>query len=544
MSARRLRARWRSRRASAPPSAEDRWREFQLQVEPALAASPRVHRFAVPPVTGEAGLESAPLAVWVEDPEPLQAVDPQARSRTLDSLARGSRQAVAILDGDLRAALAGSRAERIVLLRAGDEVAPLALERLGQAAVLAGDAKLLTCDDDRLAADGGRVDPRVRPGPSPEHWLSSDDSGPLLAVRREAALAAVAELSGGAGWRHELALRLAGAGGQGHGHVPQFLLHGAAARPPERSLDLAALSAAMSSLGLGGRVEPAGAYRRIRRPLTAEPAVEVIVCFRDRPELVKRCVESLLAHTAYDRIAVALVDNGSVEPGTSELLDRYSRDPRIRVLRDERPFNYAALNNAAARTSDADALVFLNNDTEIVESEWLVILLEEAVRPDVGAVAPLLLYPDGLVQHAGAAVGLHGYAGHPFAGLTPDADTPFGRALGGTRNWLAVTAACMVVERRKFEAVGGFDESFIVAGNDVDLCLRLTAAGYRSLCVPDAVVIHDESRSRGTHVDPQDFVTSERSYGDFLTLGDPFYNPSLSLDETNCQLRIPGGAAS
>ena len=142
--------------------------------------------------------------------------------------------------------------------------------------------------------------------------------------------------------------------------------------------------------------------------------------------------------------------------------------------------------------------MFLNNDTEVVERSWVETLLEEARRPEVGAVAPLLLYPDGAVQHAGAALGLHGYAGHPFAGCVLPAD-PVRAAAQGTRNWLAVTAACMMVERSKFEAVGGFDESFVVAGNDVDLCLRLTAAGHRSLCVPHAAGARRVALTRGTH---------------------------------------------
>jgi GT2 family glycosyltransferase len=150
----------------------------------------------------------------------------------------------------------------------------------------------------------------------------------------------------------------------------------------------------------------------------------------------------------------------------------------------------------------------------------------------------MLLYPGGAVQHGGAALGLHGYAGHPFAGLAPSAETPFGRTDDGTRNWLAVTAACMMVERSKFQAVGGFDDSFIVACNDVDLCLPLTAAGHRSLSVPHSALIHDESRTRGSHVNPQDFVSSRRSYGGFRTAGDPFYNPNLTLDGTDCAIRI------
>jgi hypothetical protein len=112
------------------------------------------------------------------------------------------------------------------------------------------------------------------------------------------------------------------------------------------------------------------------------------------------------------------------------------------------------------------------------------------------------------------------------------------------RNWLAVTAACMMVERAKLDAVGGFDESFVVAGNDVDLCLRLTARGHRSLCLPHVRLLHDESRSRGAYVDPGDFAASERSYGAFRTVGDPFYNPNLTLMRTDCSVRTPEGAAA
>jgi GT2 family glycosyltransferase len=239
---------------------------------------------------------------------------------------------------------------------------------------------------------------------------------------------------------------------------------------------------------------------------------------------------------------VRLVDNGSALPATAALVAELAAHERVSVMRDERPFNFAALNNAGLAAGDADFAVFLNNDTEVITPTWVEDLLEEAARPEVGAVAPLLLYPDGRVQHAGAALGLHGYAGHPFAGLAPDTRTPFGTATDGTRNWLAVTAACMLVERAKLDAVGGFDESFVVAGNDVELCLRLTEAGHRSLCVPHVAMLHDESQSRGAHIDPGDFARSEARYGSFRTVGDPFYNPSLTLARSDCSLRQPGEA--
>jgi len=497
-------------------------------------ATPRVHRFAQVPQLGDAGMPAAPMAVWIEPGEE------HAVARTRSAITAGTVAPVAFLDGSLPDALERTRAPYVVLCRAGDEPHELALERLGQAATLAADAAVITCDDDRLAPDGARRTPRFRPGPSPDRWLASDDSGPLLAVAREPTGGLLAELGGGFGWRHELALALAGPGGERHAHVPMLLYHRGAQAPDPPALTAAATGRVLARWEPGARIERAGAVRRVRRTLAGEPSVEVIVCFRDRPELLARCVVSLLARTEYERLTLALVDNGSSSPDTSALLDGLARHRRVRVLRDERPFHFAALNNLAVAGSDADVLVFLNNDTEIIDPVWVETLLEEALRPAVGAVAPLLLYPDGSVQHAGAALGLHGYAGHPFAGLRPDTETPFGTAAGGTRNWLAVTAACMMVERAKFAAVGGFSESFVVAGNDVDLSLRLTAAGQRSLCVPHAILVHDESRSRGTHIDPGDFVASERSYGEFRTVGDPFYNPNLTLRTTDCAVRAPG----
>jgi GT2 family glycosyltransferase len=478
-------------------------------------------------------MAAEPVAVWIEG----EGERAEATRRALES---STVRPAAILDGPLEQALARTRAEHVLLLRAGDAVAPLGLERFGQAAALAGDADVITCDEDEVDAAGRRHRPRFRPAPSPDWWLACDASGSSLLVARDAAAATLAQLSGDPAWRHELALRLAGPAGRRAAHVPVILSHAGPHVAEPAPLAPQAAQRIVAGWDPGARIEGDGELRRVRRAVAGEPSVEVIVCLRDQPGLLKRCVDSLLEQTDYERLAVTLVDNGSQDSRTLELLGRYERDRRARVLHDPSPFNFAALNNGAARRSEADLLVFLNNDTEILDPEWAATLSEEALRPEVGAVAPMLVYPDGKVQHAGAALGLHGYAGHPFAGLDPSRPTPFGRANGGTRNWMAVTAACMMVARDKFEAVGRFDESFVVAGNDVDLCLRLTAAGHRSLCVPHSAVVHDESRSRGAHIDPADYVLSERRYGEFRTVGDPFYNPNLTLETTDCSVRVPG----
>jgi GT2 family glycosyltransferase len=532
-----LRNRIRSALASGRPRGRehDRWSAYLGGTEPALAAQPRVHRFAAVPLIRDPTVAPEPLAVWIEADGDADAL--RATHRALEA---STRSPVAVLSGPLEPALAQTRAARVVLLRAGDTLAPLGLERFGQAAALAPDADVITCDEDAVDGAGRRHGPRFRPAPSPDWWLACDASGASLLVAREAAAARLAQLSGDRAWRHELALTLCGPAGERAAHVPMILTHRAAGAVASGPLAAGAVQRIVGRWGPGARVERDGEIRWVRRQVPGEPTIEVIVCLRDQPQLLRRCVDSLLEQTDYERLAVTLVDNGSQESGTLELLGRYERDGKARVLHDPRAFNFAALNNGAARSSEADLLVFLNNDTEILDPAWTATLSEEALRPEVGAVAPLLVHPDGKVQHAGAALGLHGYAGHPFAGLDPSHATPFGRANGGTRNWMAVTAACMMVERDKFMAVGGFDESFIVAGNDVDLCLRLTAAGHRSLCVPHAVLVHDESRSRGTHIDPADFVRSQHSYGLFRTVGDPFYNPNLTLETTDCSVRVPG----
>lgn len=515
---------------------------FRAEVEPRLGVQPRVHRFAQVPIIGQPTTPLAPLAVAtlpVQDGAPM----PEALASVDAALAGQTLRPADAPDARGWGGLAGPGAEWIVLIRPGDELSPRALERLAQAAVLAPDAGLITCDEDDMDTRGRRRCPHLRPGPSPDRLLATGDVGALIAVRRDRARAHLPRLRArGAGAQLELALRLAGPDGAGHAHVPQILVH-ARRRDAERDErnDMVATRAALTAWGAGAaRVETAApGVRRVRRAVGGEPAVDVIVLFRDRPELVERAASTLLERSAWERLMLHLVDNGSADPAIGPLLHRLDHDRRVVLHRDPRPFNFAVLNNAAAAGASGDLLVFLNSDTEVRDPDWIETLAEEALRPEVGAVAPLLLYPDGTVQHAGAALGLHGYAGHPFAGLGPDAPTPFGAAAQGTRNWLAVSAACLMVQRRKFEAVGGFDERFVVAGNDVDLCLRLGAQGWRSLCVPHTHLVHDESRSRGTHIDPGDFERSAISYGAFRTVGDPFYHPALTLTRTDCSLRRP-----
>ena len=291
------------------------------------------------------------------------------------------------------------RAEWLLVVRAGDRLAPRALERFGQAAALAPDAALLTSDEDRLDRAGRRHDPMLRPGPSPDLMLAVDLVGAAVCLRRDPALAAGGLAGDPPLARYRLALALAGGDGAGHAHLPAIVVHRGDGEDDRALSPDAAAEVVREALAARGepaaRVETLGPRRRrVRRGLAGEPSVEVIVCFRDHPGLLRRCAESLLELTAYERVTVTLVDNASTDPEIAPLLAELGRDARVQAVRDDRPFNFSALNNAAAARSDADVLVFLNNDTQVLEGGWVEELLEEAQRDCVGAVAPLLVYPD------------------------------------------------------------------------------------------------------------------------------------------------------
>lgn len=233
------------------------------------------------------------------------------------------------------------------------------------------------------------------------------------------------------------------------------------------------------------------------------PLVSVIVPTRDRLDLLETCVEGVLHRTDYPAIELIIADNGSVEPATLAYLEQCRRDPRVKVVHWPHPYNYSAINNFAVRHASAPYLCLLNNDTEVIDPSWLRTMMAHAVRPDVGAVGARLLYPDRSIQHAGVVIGMGGAAGHAHRGLPDAAPGWFAQALI-SRGATAVTAACLVVAKARFDAVGGLDEKGLaIAYNDIDLCLKLRRAGWRNVYAAQAVMVHHESKSRGLDFAPE-----------------------------------------
>ncbi|WP_170064607.1 rhamnan synthesis F family protein [Caldimonas caldifontis] len=341
----------------------------------------------------------------------------------------------------------------------------------------------------------------------------------------------------------DLLLRLVEHGGlAGLGHVAEPLLIADTPSAADQAGERAALQRHLQARGYAqARVhQDLPRQYRIEYGHAAQPLVSIIIPTRDQLPLLQRCVESLLEKTAYPNYELLIVDNQSETEEARQWLDGVAGmgDERVRVLRYPHPFNFSAMNNLAVEQARGDYLVLLNNDTAIIEPGWLDALLNHAQRPEVGAVGAKLLHPDGTVQHAGVVLGLRGPAEHPFLGEAMDAHGTMQR-LRVDQNYSALTAACLMVRKSLYQEVGGLDEGdFKVSYNDVDLCLKLAAAGYLNVWTPHALVMHEGSASQKL-VDAGDLdsrkerfaAEKDALYAKWLPqiARDPAYNPNLSL---------------
>lgn len=281
-------------------------------------------------------------------------------------------------------------------------------------------------------------------------------------------------------------------------------------------------------------------------PVIGNPLVSIIIPTRDRLDVLKACVESVLQKTHYQNYEIIIVDNGSVEPPTLDWLAHIQKfDPRVRVIRDDRPFNYSALNNAAVGVSRGEYLLLLNNDIEVISPDWLREMLSLAQRDRAGCIGAKLYYPDGRIQHAGVLIGMGGYAGHLFSLFEGDHPGYWGR-LKHAQNYTASTGACLLISRKIFDQVGGLNEvDLAVAFNDIDLCLKVAEAGYQNAWTPYAELIHHESLSRGYDDTPEKQARA-RKESDYMlnrwktdTFRDPAYNPNLTLDRADFSFATP-----
>jgi GT2 family glycosyltransferase len=439
----------------------------------------------------------------------------------------------------------------LVFLDHDDELAPHALAAVAELIAADPDVDFIYSDEDKLDERGERVDPFFKPDWSPDLLSTVNYIGHLVVVRRSLYEAAGGLREGFDGAQDFDFLLRAAPLARRIAHIPDVLYHwrrhvnstavDVRVKPDAHGAGRRALQAFADEWSPGAWVDIGAGptTHRLRYPLRAE-LTSIIIPFRDCPEVTDACVHSLGNWFNEVPYEVLLVSNQSEDDKTFAMMEAWERQfPWARCLEYNQPFNFQALNNWAVQRSEGSLLLFLNNDTEALHDKWIDGLAEQAQRPEIGAVGPRLLYQNGLVQHAGIVVGIGGFAEHPWAGHHPDAWTPAGPSCW-VRNFLAVTAACLMIERTKFDRVAGFDERFTICGGDVDLGLRLVAAGYRNVMTPFVRLVHHESMTRDRIPPPGDVEESLRSYQSYLEAGDPFYNPNLNLSDTSCDVAVPG----
>ena len=284
---------------------------------------------------------------------------------------------------------------------------------------------------------------------------------------------------------------------------------------------------------------------RIRYPLPENPPlVSIITPTRDGVDLLKLCIESIYRKTVYPNFELIVVDNQSSDSEAIRYMQKLEETGKARVLSFDRPFNYSAINNFAARHAKGEILCLLNNDVEVISAEWLNEMVSHAIRPEIGAVGAKLLYPDNTIQHAGVILGIGGVAGHSHKYFPAYSFGYFNR-LKVVQNLSAVTGACLVVRKGIYLEVGGLEEDLQIAFNDIDFCLKVREAGYRNLWTPYSALYHHESKSRGHENTPEKQARFRREVEfcldkwDRKLKNDPFYNPNLTLEHENFCLGPP-----
>jgi GT2 family glycosyltransferase len=463
-------------------------------------------------------------------------------------ISRASNDGVAMASGEF-----------VTFLDHDDELAPEALAQVVHALNQDRELDLIYTDEDKIDAEGRRFDPNLKPDWSPERLLAQNYVCHLCVYRTEVVRAVGGLRDGYEGSQdHDLVLRVsARLSPERIRHLPFVLYHWrsipgstAAAGSEKPYAAVAGLRAVRDALAAAGT--PASADHgtvpntyRITRQVQGSPLVSIIIPTRDQVELLRQCVDSIRHKTSYRNFELVVVDNESSSPDAVDYFREIEDSGVARVLRYPHPFNYSAINNFAARSTQGEVVALLNNDIEVISGQWLSEMLALVLSPGVGAVGAKLLYPNGHIQHAGVVGGLFGVAGHMYKHEPQAALGAFGE-LTFAREVLAVTAACMLVKRRVWDEVSGLNErDLAVAFNDVDFCFRLRKLGYRNLWTPHAELVHHESVSRGSDDRPArrvgfraEIEYMKKTWPEFLR-ADPYHSPNLSLESHLQELAWP-----
>ena len=459
--------------------------------------------------------------------------------------------------GNSNEALALATGDFIVLLDHDDTLAPFALFEVVKKINELPEADYIYSDEDKLSENGKmRSEPHFKPDWSPDFFRSYNYTMHLSVYSKELLKRIGGFREGFEGSQdYDLNLR-ATEKAQKIVHIPKILYHwrihensvagSEVSKPYAYDSGKKALEDHLKRTGIQGRVENGltlGIYK-ITYEIQGSPKISIIIPNQDHTEDLQRCVETIINKSSYKNFEIIIMENGSVEEETFTLYEKLKKLDWIKVTTWDKPFNFAAINNAGVRYAEGDVLLFLNNDTEVINSDWLERMLEHALRKDIGGVGAKLYYPDDTIQHAGVIIGIASSAGHSHK-HAPRQSPGYFRRLEVIQNVSAVTAACLMIRKEVFLEVDGFDERYTLAFNDVDLCLKIREKGYLVVWTPYAELYHDESKTRGYEDTPekrerymQELQILHQDWRSIFENGDLYYNPNLTLDREDFSINI------
>lgn len=441
--------------------------------------------------------------------------------------------------------------EFIALLDNDDELPPHALFEVVKVLNERPELDVIYSDEDKIDAEGNRFDPHFKADWSPDTLMGNNYISHLGVYRSSIVKSLGGFRKGYEGSQdYDLVLRVTEQIPEDHiYHIDKVLYHwrtipGSTASSGEAKSyiydsGVKALTDALNRRGIKGTVRPGliSGFYEVTYEVLQEELVSVIIPTKNGYDDLKLCVDSIIEKTSYPNYEIIIADNGSTDPKMQELFAEYKKqlDERFIVELIDIPFNYSRINNLAAKKASGKYLLFLNNDTEVIEPNWMTTMVSYAQFDRIGCVGAKLYYPDDTTQHAGVLVGIGGVAGHALNNYDRTHCGYFGRLVIDV-NYLAVTAACMMVKAADFKAVNGFDETLEVAFNDVDLCLKIYELGRYNVYAHQVELYHFESKSRGYEDTPE---KQKRFAGEIKKMQDkwpayiahdPFYNDNLTKE--------------
>ncbi len=451
------------------------------------------------------------------------------------------------VDVDPAKVLENIKQDYIWFVKSGDILRDCAVWAVQEIIGLDGEPDLIYVDDDRYdCGSGRRFAPRFKPGWSP-HLLYSFNYIGFSAVFKKQTIKKVQNQASPivTGDTYSLLTQLTNFDIEVK-HISDVLYSSRSVSDIQMSskettkkelADCAVLEKFFSDKGYSAVVSIESGIYNYRIAVKSREKVSIIIPTKNNVSILRRCINSILMKSSYDNFEIIIIDNGSTDNSTLEYFDELNVLDNVRVISYPHDFNYAIVNNMGAEAASGAYLLFLNDDTEVISSDWIEAMMELCQMQGVGAVGAYLLFPNGLIQHAGIVIGMRGSASHAFYKSNPSG--PLYMNLNRcVRNVSAVTAACLMVRTQYFNKVGGFDPRFRIGMNDVDLCLRLMNIGLVNLVTPHARLFHHESLTRGSYVDISELDLFNEIYSELISQGDPYYHPALSLSKNDFSLVV------